>query len=43
MAAHPEQGLLCEGVLCFEGTGQVLPDGTTVSTHRPTGLQRVAA
>ncbi|MFZ3493096.1 DUF5999 family protein [Streptomyces sp. 5.8] len=45
VAAHPEQGwnLLCNGVLDFEDTGQLLPDGTTVAPHRPTGLERVAA
>lgn len=43
MAAHPEQGLLCNGVLDFTDTGQLLPDGTSVAPHRPTGLPRVAA
>ncbi|MFD8978661.1 DUF5999 family protein [Streptomyces sp. NPDC059564] len=45
MGAHPEQGwnLLCNGVLEFEDTGQLLPDGTIVAPHRPTGGERVAA
>ncbi|THA38305.1 DUF5999 family protein [Streptomyces sp. A1547] len=45
VAAHPEQGwsLLCNGVLEFEDTGQLLPDGSTVAPHRPTGGARAAA
>lgn len=37
VAAHPEQGwsLLCNGVLLFEDTGELLPDGRTVAPHRP--------
>ena len=36
-ASHPEQGwsLLCNGVVCFEGTGELLPDGRVVAPHRP--------
>ena len=32
IAAHPEQGwsLLCNGVVLFEDTGQLLPDGRMV-------------
>jgi len=32
VASHPEQGwsLLCNGVLVFEDTGQILPDGRCV-------------
>ncbi|MFG2671591.1 DUF5999 family protein [Streptomyces sp. W007] len=35
-AAHPEQGwgLLCNGVLIFDDTGQLLPDGRIVKPHR---------
>ncbi|MFH8359589.1 DUF5999 family protein [Streptomyces anulatus] len=35
-AAHPEQGwgLLCNGVLLFEDTGQLLPNGRVVEPHR---------
>ncbi|MFE5027909.1 DUF5999 family protein [Streptomyces sp. NPDC056656] len=37
IAAHPEQGwsLLCNGVLNFEDTGEILPNGTVVAPHRP--------
>lgn len=37
VASHPEQGwsLLCNGVLLFEDTGELLPDGRTVAPHRP--------
>jgi hypothetical protein len=36
VAAHPEQGWsrLCNGVILFEDTGELLPDGTTVPPHR---------
>jgi hypothetical protein len=39
VASHPDQGwsLLCNGVIVFEDTGELLPDGTTVRPHRPTG------
>jgi uncharacterized protein DUF5999 len=35
-AAHPEQGwnLLCNGVIVFDDTGELLPDGRTVEPHR---------
>jgi hypothetical protein len=35
--AHPEQDwtLLCNGVVLFEDTGELLPDGSTVAPHRP--------
>ncbi|POX43022.1 hypothetical protein C3486_02035 [Streptomyces sp. Ru73] len=37
VAYHPEQGwsLLCNGVLLFEDTGKLLPDGRIISPHRP--------
>ncbi|KIF04742.1 hypothetical protein PL81_17015 [Streptomyces sp. RSD-27] len=37
VANHPEQGwsLLCNGVLSFEDTGELLPDGQIVAPHRP--------
>jgi hypothetical protein len=37
MAHHPEQGwsLLCNGVLLFEDTGELLPDGQIIAPHRP--------
>ena len=35
-SCHPEQGwsLLCNGVILFEDTGELLPDGTCVAPHR---------
>ncbi|MFC4907296.1 DUF5999 family protein [Actinomadura gamaensis] len=46
VATHPEQGwsLLCNGVVVFEDTGELLPDGEVVAPHRPTdlGLDAVA-
>jgi hypothetical protein len=40
VAAFPEQGwsLLCNGVIVFEDTGEVLPDGRTVDPHRGPAL-----
>jgi hypothetical protein len=37
VAAHPEQGwsLLCNGVVMFDDTGELLPDGRAVAPHRP--------
>ena len=37
MSAQPAQGwsLLCNGVVLFEDTGEILPDGTSVAPHRP--------
>ncbi|WP_432038682.1 DUF5999 family protein [Streptomyces cucumeris] len=37
VAHHPEQGwsLLCNGVLVFEDTGELLPDGKVIAPHRP--------
>ncbi|MFI6904106.1 DUF5999 family protein [Nonomuraea sp. NPDC050394] len=36
ISAHPDQGwsLLCNGVVLFEDTGLLLPDGTIVAPHR---------
>ncbi|MDX3110924.1 DUF5999 family protein [Nonomuraea angiospora] len=36
IAAHPDQGwsLLCNGVVLFEDTGLLLPDGSVVAPHR---------
>jgi hypothetical protein len=36
VASHPEQGwsLLCNGVILFDDTGELLPDGGTVEPHR---------
>jgi hypothetical protein len=37
VAAHPDQGwsLLCNGVVLFEDTGELLPDGQVIPPHRP--------
>ncbi|MDX3208443.1 DUF5999 family protein [Streptomyces scabiei] len=37
VAAHPEQGwsLLCNGLLLFEDTGELLPDGRVIAPRRP--------
>jgi hypothetical protein len=34
---HPEQGwyLLCNGVIAFDDTGELLPSGLPVPPHRP--------
>ncbi len=36
VASHPEQGwtLLCNGVISFDDTGELLPDGRPVAPHR---------
>jgi hypothetical protein len=36
VASHPEQGwsLLCNGVVVFEDTGDLLPDGRVITPHR---------
>lgn len=38
IASHYEQGwaLLCNGVLLFEDTGELLPNGQIIAPHRPT-------
>ena len=40
LVSHPEQGwsLLCNGIVVFEDTGELLPDGDTIAPHRPTDL-----
>ncbi|GAA0974460.1 DUF5999 family protein [Acrocarpospora macrocephala] len=45
VAAHPEQGwsLLCNGVVLFEDTGELLPNGVVIAPHRPTDLASSAA
>jgi hypothetical protein len=37
VAAHPEQGwsLLCNDVVVFDDTGELLPDGRVIDPHRP--------
>jgi hypothetical protein len=48
IACHPEQGwsLLCNGVVLFEDTGEILPDGHCVHARRAdltaAALHRVA-
>lgn len=44
VACHPEQGwsLLCNGIVLFEDTGELLPDGAVVLPHRPTDIPAVA-
>jgi hypothetical protein len=36
LVAHPEQGwsLLCNGVVLFEDTGELLPDGRSIAARR---------
>jgi hypothetical protein len=44
-AYHPEQGwsLLCNGVLRFEDTGELLPDGRVIAPCRPISEDQAAA
>ncbi|MGY4928539.1 DUF5999 family protein [Streptomyces sp. 900105755] len=37
LVARPEQGssLLCNGLIVFDDTGDLLPDGRIVAPHRP--------
>lgn len=41
VAFHPEQGwnLLCNGVVVFDDTGELLPDGTAVAPHPPVHIR----
>jgi hypothetical protein len=45
VAAHPEQGwsLLCNGVVLFEDTGELLPDGRVIGPRRVTDAVPVRA
>jgi Family of unknown function (DUF5999) len=40
IVSHPEQGwsLLCNGVVIFDDTGELLPGGAFIAPHRPTDL-----
>ncbi|HEY7431379.1 MAG TPA: DUF5999 family protein [Streptosporangiaceae bacterium] len=40
IVSHPEQGwsLLCNGIVMFDDTGELLPGGETVAPHRPTDI-----
>jgi hypothetical protein len=44
VSCHPEQGwsLLCNGVVVFEDTGELLPGGGTIAPHRPTDIRMQA-
>ena len=44
VSAHPEQGwsLLCNGVVLFEDTGEILPTGQVIEPHRALAGRRVA-
>jgi hypothetical protein len=43
VSSHPEQGwsLLCNGVVVFDDTGEILPNRQVVAPHRP-GVRWVA-
>jgi hypothetical protein len=45
IVSHPEQGwsLLCNGVVMFDDTGELLPNGRMIDPHRPTDHQVPAA
>ncbi len=45
VSCHPEQGwsLLCNGVIVFEDTGELLPDGRAVQPHRGPAPHALAA
>jgi hypothetical protein len=44
VAAHPEQGwsLLCDGVIVFDDTGELRPDGSVIAPHRVAHLAMAA-
>jgi hypothetical protein len=43
VSSHPEQGwsLLCNGVVVFDDTGELFPDGHCIAPHRARGLSVV--
>jgi hypothetical protein len=45
VSSHPEQGwyLLCNGVVIFDDTGELAPDGHTTEPHRARPLSAAAA
>jgi hypothetical protein len=45
VSCHPEQGwsLLCNGVIVFEDTGELMPDGSCVQPHRGPAPHALAA
>ena len=44
VVSHPEQGwsLLCNGIVIFDVTGELLPGGASIAPHRPTDLTACA-
>ncbi|MBV2363369.1 DUF5999 family protein [Streptomonospora nanhaiensis] len=44
VASHPEQGwsLLCNGVVVFDDTGELLPNGGVIAPRRPTDVRAAA-
>jgi len=44
VAFHPEQGWnrLCNGVIAFDDTGELLPNGELTQPHRPMPLKAAA-
>jgi hypothetical protein len=42
VASHPEQGwsLLCNGVVLFEDTGELLPDGQAIAPRQRSQSER---
>jgi Family of unknown function (DUF5999) len=44
LASFPAQGwtLLCNGVIAFDDTGEVLPDGTMIEPHRGPAVHALA-
>ena len=45
IAFFPEQGwsLLCNGIIVFEDTGELLPDGSSIAPHRGPARRALAA
>jgi hypothetical protein len=41
VVTRPEQGwsLLCNGILLFDDTGELLPNGRVIAPHRPTDVR----
>jgi len=44
VTSHPEQGwsLLCNGIVLFEDTGSLLPNGQSMPPQRPAASRRVS-
>lgn len=44
IASHPEQGwsLLCNGVIAFDDTGDLLPEGGIIEPHRGPAVHALA-